>query len=160
MPKDIQIAWDEQLLEGDFLYSEGDLSGDPGLETAIIVSIFSDRRADDEDELPDLQNDDRRGWWGDLTLKETNTGPDKIGSRLWLLERAKTTPETVTLAKFYIEEALQWLIDDGVAIKVEVEVERQGTVGSDVLAFNVKIHKTDGDVEAFNFSDQWISQFS
>lgn len=160
MPRDIQISWDEQLLEGDFLYSEGDLTGDSGLETAIIISIFSDRRAEIGDELPDPQNPDRRGWWGDLTLDSTDVAADKIGSRLWLLERSKTTPETLARAKQYIEESLQWLIDDGVAAKVEVNVERQGLVGSDVLAFSVAIQKSDGEVEAFNFSEQWTSQFT
>ncbi len=159
MPKDIQISWDEQLLEGDLLYAEGDLTGDAGLETAIIISIFSDRRASSEDDLPDSQNPDRRGWWGDLTTESTSMGQDQIGSKLWLLERSKTTPETLARAKLYIEESLQWLINDGVAVKVEVEVERQGVVGSDVLAFSVKIYKSDGEEETFNFTDQWTAQF-
>ena len=160
MPKDIGIEWDSDLLEGDFLYRQGDLGSDAGLETAIIISIFSDRRADDEDELPDVDSSDRRGWWGDLTFDLTDTGRDKIGSRLWLLERSKTSPEVLARAEQYIEEALQWLIEDGVAAKVEVEVERQGIVGSDILAFSVKIYRKDGGVEAFNFSEQWTSQFA
>lgn len=160
MPNDIQINWNEQLLEGDFLYSNGDLTSDPGLETAIIISLFSDRRADERDDLPDLQNLDRRGWWGDLTLATTETGSDRIGSKLWLLERAKTTPETIAKAKIYIEEALQWLLDDQIAIKIDVEVDREGIVGSDRLEFGVKIYKSSGDVEVFNFSEQWLAQFS
>jgi phage gp46-like protein len=159
MPEDVKISWDEILLEGDFLYSEGDLTGDAGLETAVIISIFSDRRAEPEDELPDSQDSDRRGWWGDLTLEQTAAGFDKLGSRLWLLERAKTVPETLVKAKAYIEESLQWLVDDGIAVKVEVEVERQGIAENGILAFGVKIYKSDNDVEAFHFSEQWTSQF-
>ena len=96
-----------------------DLSTDQGLETAVIISLFTDRLAQPDDQIPDGSND-RRGWWGDLPLgDEGDTAqPDYIGSRLWLLERGKATVQTAALAQGYCVEALQWMLDDGVAQSV------------------------------------------
>lgn len=154
---DIQIAWDIDLLEGDILFANNDLVQDAGLSTAIYISLFTDRRAARNDILPDLDNTDRRGWWGD----EVGDLPgDRIGSRLWLLEREKTTQEVLEKTKGYCEEALQWLIDDGVATKVTVTVEKQGTVETAILAIKVEIHKNDGTITALKFDNLWEGQFN
>lgn len=96
-----------------------DLEQDEGLETAIIISLFCDRRVSAEELPPEEQS--RRGWWGDVADDK-----DLIGSKLWLLRREKITPETLRRAKEYSEEALKWLLDDGVASSVVVTVERGG----------------------------------
>ena len=60
-----------------------DLQGDTGLLSAIIISLFSDCRARNDDILPDEaigRSSDRRGWWGDYAHDEEPF----IGSRLWL----------------------------------------------------------------------------
>jgi len=159
---DIRITWqneDGDLLEGDFNFDEDaqDLETSTGLQTAVIISLFTDRRANKDDVLPDPSNLDRRGWWGDLTSNFPN---DQIGSRLWLLERCKTTEDIVPRAKKYAEEALKWLIDDGVAVKVEVEAERQGTPGNDILAFKVRIYRKYGNDQSKEFYYQWAVQES
>jgi phage gp46-like protein len=93
----------------------GDLAGDEGLETAVLISIFTDKRISD-DELPTGETS-KRGWWGDVF---PNVDQDQIGSRLWLLERVKRTAETLRKSEDYIKEALNWLIEDGVAASIEV----------------------------------------
>lgn len=144
MPKDIRISWDANLMEGDFVFDEvaQDLEFDEGLETAVIISLFTDRRANFDDILPDPDNRDLRGWWGDLASPLVEG--DQIGSRLWLLEREKTLKTVLVRAKQYAEEALQWMIEDRIATKIEVDVERQGVVGSDILALQVRIRQTEG----------------
>jgi len=131
---------------------------DDGLETAVIISLFTDRRARDDDELPDPNNPDKRGWWGDLVAEVED---DQIGSRLWLLERSKTTPDVLVKAKEYAEEALDWLISDGIAKRGEVEVERQNPGGNDRLAILVKIFQSDeaGEI-ALKFNTRWEAQVS
>jgi len=157
MPKDIRISWDLDLTEGDFAFDSElqDLEFDESLETAVIISLFTDRRANEDDILPDPNNLDRRGWWGDLT---TSFEDDQIGSRLWLLEREKTLESVLVRAKEYTREALHWMIEDGVAVKIETEAERQGTPGNDILAISGKIFKPDGTVVPFKYSAQWIQQ--
>ncbi len=95
----------------DLSLSGYDLATEGGLRTAVIISLFTDRRAEADDEIPD-GSDDRRGWWA-----------GSIGSRLWLLARAKETPDTLARARAYAIEALQWLIDDGIATAVDVTAE-------------------------------------
>lgn len=41
----------------------GDLVNGDDLQTAMIISLFTDRVARDDD---DIDGEDRRGWWGDM----------------------------------------------------------------------------------------------
>ena len=117
------------------------------LVRAVLISLFTWRRANRDDALP---GDLRMGWWGDSFAAAPN---DRIGSRLWLLSRAKLTSETVALAKEYAEEALRWLVDDGVAARVEVQAERQGL---QTLAMGCRIYKSDGSAPLdVRFTDVW-----
>lgn len=111
----------------DFALESNDLQLGHDLETAVLVSLFTDRRANPDDPLPE-QGASRRGWWGDSFSEISG---DKIGSRLWLLEREKQTPQTLARAKEYVTEALSWLLTDGLALRYEVTVEwlRQGELG-------------------------------
>jgi phage gp46-like protein len=121
------------------------------LVRAVIVSLFTWRRANPDDDLPaGPDNLGRMGWWGDSFPTTPN---DRIGSRLWLLSRSTLTPETVAKAKEYAQEALQWLIDDGVAARVDVQTERQGL---STLAIGCRIYKSDGTVPLdVRFTDVW-----
>ncbi len=97
---------------------------DGSIRTAVLLSLFTDRRAAPDDELPEGAAGDRRGWWGDaLPAAGPDGAPaerDRIGSRLWLLARAKQTRETLNRAVTYARESLQWLVDDGHAAAVDV----------------------------------------
>lgn len=117
------------------------------LVRAVMISLFTWRRANPDDDLP---ADSRHGWWGDIYPDIPN---DRIGSRLWLLSRAKITTETIARAKEYAEEALQWLIEDGVASRVDVESERQGL---STIAIACRIYKTGGKRPVnIRFADLW-----
>ena len=108
---DITTSWDPENGIGDWQIGSGDLVSGSDLQTAIYISLFSDRQARADD---DYDGDDRRGWWGD-------TGADyQMGSRIWLLRRQKLTTRVANKAIDYAVEALQWLIDDGVIASVEV----------------------------------------
>lgn len=104
-----------------------DLATDSGLRSAVIVSLFTDRRANADDELPSGDGD-RRGCWMDMFDDHVK------GSRLWLLSREKELPDVLVRAKTYAEEALQWLIDDGIvsAVSVTAEHVRRGVLGLQV----------------------------
>lgn len=98
-----------------------DLQSDDGLETAVIVSLFSDKRLANGEE-PNDGTDDPRGWWGDIG----DADGIQIGSYLWLLWREKMLPPTINRAIEYARDALQWLIEDGIAQSVNVTGERAG----------------------------------
>ena len=153
MAEDIKIIWDNDTFEGDIEYNNGDLTRESGLETAVLMSLFTDRRASVDDELPDPNNTDRKGWWGDQVVVEEG---DQIGSKLWLLSRGKTDQDTMIKAEGYAKEALEWFIDDGVSAKNEVFVERINRPdGSATLALDVKLYQKDGNIIAMKFDDLW-----
>lgn len=111
---DIALVFNEDTLTADLAIQDGDLLSDDGLDTAVVMSLFTDARASDDDDIPD-GTDDKRGWWADAYLDQP------FGSKLWLLSRAKELPETLLRAEHYAKQALQWLVDDGVAREVTAE---------------------------------------
>ncbi len=89
---------------------------DVALARAVLVALNTDRRAHDDDTLPNPNDDDRRGWWADLDAQAI-WGGWPIGNRLWLLTRAKLTDQnarlgsTVAQAQAFITECLQPFVD-------------------------------------------------
>ena len=143
---DIALAWSPDRFAADLLLGAGQLVSDDGLRTAILISLFSDARAPEEAVLPE-DGADRRGWWGDdfaadgsATGGGNATGRNAIGSGLWLLHRAKITPATLQRAREAAFEALGWLVRDGIASAVDVEVEAQGSR----LAIGVTLDRPQG----------------
>lgn len=151
---DIRLTWRYANGAADTAVVLNDLARDAGLRTAVMVSLFTDRRAEEGDMLPDGDSD-RHGWWGD---EFAEVAGDKIGSRLWLLGRARPTEETAQLAKTYAEEALAWLVEDQVASAVEVETEIQRRPdGAKMLAMGVRVRKPNGDVVEYRFGSVWAA---
>lgn len=92
----MQLTWNKYAADIDY-------SGGNEVLTDIIVSLFTDARASDDDILPDGATD-KRGWWGDSFRDK------KIGSRLWLLSREKQLSSVLKRAQEYAEESLAWMI--------------------------------------------------
>lgn len=143
---DARFVFDAEQGHADVVIVNRDLERDDGLETAITISLFSNRRADEEDGLPDADGS-REGWWGDALL----TSRDKIGSKLWLLGRGKFVDSLLSDAEQYSKEALQWMIDDGVASEINVVAERvqQVTTADSVLKLTVEVVRPEGGESVF-----------
>lgn len=132
-----------------------DLLKDDTLATPVIVSLFSDRLAQADDQIPDGTGD-RRGWWGDYPLDDPGdvSQPDYIGSRLWLLSRAKASAQTQAAAQGYANECLAWMVEDGAAASVNFSATWKA-IG--VLALNGVIARLqpNGTVENHEFDYVW-----
>ena len=100
-----------------------------GLETLVFVSLFTNKRP------PGDTLTERCGWWAD-------TPDDQIGSLLWTLARQVFTVQTLRTAKLYAEQALAWLVTDGLARSVVCRAER---LSNDVLAVAVEIAQPTGE---------------
>jgi phage gp46-like protein len=102
------------------------------LADAVGVALGSDRLANLDDPLPNIGDDDRRGWWGDFDA-ESVWSAWPLGSRLWLLGRGKITGAgakegaTVARVRAYIQEAILPFIDHKIASKIEITVDRVST---------------------------------
>jgi phage gp46-like protein len=145
---DITTNWNATAIRGDWSIAEGDLVSGNDLQTAVIISLFTDRVANPGDVIPDGSNDPR-GWWGDVQI-DGSLSP--IGSRIWLLSREKQTQDTLNRAVTYAKEALAWMLTDGVAADIDV-IGNWNAPG--FLALKVTIYKQDGTFIALNFNWAW-----
>jgi len=133
----LRLEYDAQNQWSDLLRPTGvNLYTDELLETAVLISLFTRRLAEPGDVLPD-DSGPTYGWWGDAFEKIPT---HRMGSRLWLLRRSKTTQTVINKARVYAAEAVQWFVDDGIAAEINAAVERQNT---ERLAFKVEIVKPD-----------------
>lgn len=94
----------------------GGLDASGQLAGAVVISLFTDRRAP-EGWRPEVS--DRRGWWGDGVAPE-GEAIEPIGSHLWLLRNEIVSERNAQLARVYAEEALAWLVENRVAASVAV----------------------------------------
>lgn len=127
------------VLRADGLYdiqlnSEGDIDSEDSFDTAIIVSLFSDRRAS-ASEVPDPRF--RRGWIGN----ESNEF--EIGSKLWLFHQARATQDTRNGVRDAADEALEWLVDDGFAEAIQ---SAELVVLPNGMGLSIEIKRPTGEV--------------
>lgn len=153
---DLALRYDPALGAFDLVLDPvtGDLAMDDGLETAVILSLFSDRRAQDGDVLPGGPSGwggDRRGWWGDALTPDA-----PLGSRLWLLSREKTLPETAARARTYAQEGLAWLRRAGIAERVNVTA--QAVPAESRVEVGVAVERPDGTQVEYRWRNLWEPQ--
>ncbi len=147
---DLRLEFDAATLTADLAMgadpANRTLADDGGLHTAILLSLFCDRRAAEDDEIP-AGDGDRRGWWAD---QFGEIDGDEFGSKLWLLDRSKLSARTVERAKRYAEDALRWLVEDGVAKSVTVTAEAVPTESR--IEIGVTVIRPSGVEERFAFA--------
>ncbi len=142
---DIEFFWNAQQFQADYKVVNSELAHDHDIKTAVIISLFTDRRAADDDLLP-YANASKRGWWADALLTR------RIGSRLWLLSREKQLQSVVNRAREYAKEALQWLLDDGVVKTIVVDAQN---ISAGVLALYVRIERNNAPPASYKFEFAW-----
>lgn len=151
------LVWDGIM--GDLALAEPGETGNRGglraraaLETAVLICLMSDGRADPEE----LREGDRnRGWPGDNFDMASEAGEAPIGSRLWLLLRRTINDDVVPrLAETYAREALQPLINQGAVAAVTVVAS--GNPAHNRLDLAVTLtDRAGGIVAAPNYSILW-----
>ena len=141
---DIRLVWDAATGTADLALDGADLATDDGLATAVIISLFTDRRVANDD-LPPGERD-RRGFWADALNEDPE---DETGSWLWLLERVKETPDVLVKAEEYCHEALAWLVEDGVARAVAVTAR---WLGRGLLGLGIAIDRRDAAPREYQFA--------
>lgn len=155
---DIALQWLTERMGCDLVQDGGLVATDDGLTTAVLASLFTDRRARPDD-VPPGDPADRRGWWGDAFPPVSAAGAApaswRLGSRLWLLAREKQLASVVARAREYAEEALAWMIEDKVAASVDVAAE---ITAPGVLGLQVSIGRPDGTAVDYHFASVWRAQ--
>ncbi len=125
--------------------SDGDLATFDAFDTAIIVSLFTDARAD-ASEIIEAHR--RRGWAGNLL-----TPGRTMGGKLWLWrDQSRLTPRTANGMSSAAEEALAWFVEDGWTTQPP---EAQSLLtGRETATLDLTFHRPSGVVEHRHF-DLW-----
>ncbi len=137
---------------GDLVLLGQDLGRDDGLESAVLVSLFTDRRVSTDQLRAGDDRTDLRGWWGDYN---PSVPGDRTGSLLWTLSREKQTQETLARARQFTEEALEWMVDDKVSSRVDVATEY---IGTGVIRIAIEIYRPGGSKQFYRYDYEWSSQ--
>lgn len=107
----------------DFVVEGNEFASAGGFETAIPVSLFTDARAP---AALVSEPQYRRGWIGNLLTAATMR---QLGSILWVLDQSRITQERLNIARLAAQDAFQWMVDDGVALGVKIDVQRSSVTG-------------------------------
>lgn len=141
---DLKLFNTGEFFDIDFA-DDGDFATTDGLNTSLIVSFLTDKRAD----ASEINNPRyRRGWWGNL-FQLDSTFPE-IGSKVWLLDQSANQQDSVNNAIAYAQDAYAWLLTLNYADKVEVTA----TSNFDTININVKIIKNN-DVISEQIYNLW-----
>jgi len=127
-----------------------ELDRDPGFETSIVLSLFTDARAARGDVLPGTIKN-KGGWWGSILLGR------QLGSKLWLLQRSILSNTTMRLYEQYSKDALAWMVEDQIAEEVTAVATKVGLNRVD-LAMTIK-RKNNTSV-SFQFYINWEEQLA
>lgn len=153
----IRMIWNNAESRGQ-LYRDGkQLQITDALTVPVVLSVFTwaTRRLDGLI----APEEDRRGYWGD-TLEQGDT----YGCDLWQLSVAdrhenqpirggRVSAEFMELAAGSIRRSLEWMITDGIARTITVDVQR---LDRERIAFRTEIVKGHGE----RYADNWEATFA
>lgn len=148
---DIRLVYDNDFGAMDLAIENDDVASDAGLETAVLISLFSDRRASEEDVV--LDPEEKRGWWAD---QFSEVSGDQIGSRLWQLDRALLTPDVEVQTEVKVREALAWMIEDEIAASIDIEITTDDATRA--LCLLVTVNRPTGEQLNFRYTSVWEAQ--
>lgn len=155
MDTDIALEFIQSQNQFDIVFdlAINDMKTDDSLVTMTLLSIFTDARASDDDPLPDSADNDRRGFWGEKFSDRVN---DRVGSKLWLGSRDTAITKNAQKAEDYIKESLQWMLQEGVVVKIDVETGINKDVAeSNRLHFKVTLYRRTQDAVVIEFDNLW-----
>lgn len=117
------------------LSPEGDILTEDFFDTAILMSLLAERRAN-ASEVPESH---RRGGW----IGNESTPGFEIGSKLWLYYQSRVTRTVLTGVETAAINGLLWFIDDGIATSVEAV----GKLSNGKIVLTVVITRPNSKVE-------------
>lgn len=127
------LVWNNEIGSSDFAVGkDGGLQNLNALETAVIIQLFTDLRAE---EFDNLSASDPMGWIGD-SFDTENFFP--LGSNLWLLRRSAFTDRNIDKMQRYVEAALEPLKEQTVISAYEVILTPFKNIG--VVAIEISLY--------------------
>lgn len=109
--------WDLEIEDGEFLETST-------LETALLFSLFTDARANDDQERLPLK---RRGWLGSQQL---HFDYEDQGSKLWFFDQTRISEQNLSEMSSYTNQALAWILKEGRADSISVSARKVAALNS------------------------------
>jgi phage gp46-like protein len=135
----------------DLDFQNSDLVETESLENAVIISIGSYAR--EKSDAAAVTDPQFGGWFGDDTLDSPLAS---LGGYLYRLHHRVLDSDTCKECETLVTDALQWMIDDGVAASVSCSASIiDGENADKVLYFPITITKPSGDTETFKYELNW-----
>lgn len=133
------LALFNNLIAGDLFVEGGQPAMEPGLETAVFITLFSGKQSE---------------FWANEYLENEPT--TMYGGEFEpLAEGLQTTPQNALRLQQTMLRDLQWLKDEGIAKEIVVSVE---IVSVNKIDFVVTIVRPDQTSQTFKFSNNWTGQ--
>lgn len=124
---------------GEIVSENGEPKMEQGLETTVYISLFSGPEGE---------------FWGN----ELNINPNEHygGEFEALAESLDVTVENVLEMQEAILNDLEWMKDEGIAVKINVTSSIEN---SENVFFEVTIEQPDDEAELIKFTNNWTGQF-
>jgi len=121
MSRDIKFTQDSNG-DWDINFTNGDFEMTEGLDTALYLSVFSNKRASASQVTESIL---RRGHF---TNEFSQVAGYEVGSLLWLYtEQAKNTSNNLSLIEGSVYDGLKWMIEDKIISKIDIAASKSGT---------------------------------
>jgi phage gp46-like protein len=137
---DAQLTEDSAGLYDISIGAGGDINSVESYATAILVSVFTDRRAGDHEMS---QPERRRGWAGN-----DHTPDVEMGSKLWLFEQRRATRAVSDGIANATRAALQWLVEERRAVSVSAVASFTGST----LEMEIEIRYSPSEVDRHHYT--------
>lgn len=125
----------------DISFTNGDFTLTNGLDTALLMSVYGEKRANSS-EVPVQYL--QRGWWGNLFNDVENY---EVGSKLWLLYQARRNQDTLNRGITYLNDGFKWLLQDTFIDRVEVT----GEITNNGITFLVSLYRSQNLVASYSY---------
>lgn len=134
---DIYVEADEDGIY-DAVIEGGDLKLTAGMDSAILISLFTDRRANPDEVANPME---RRGWSG------TELTPSKQGNKgsgLWLAEQRRLSTNTTEFVRMESFLGTHWIVEDNLSKSIDVTTKKNPQDRS--LQLNIRTVAANGGV--------------
>ena len=128
------------------LYEEnGDFASTNGLDTAVVICLFTDKRTDSGN----IEESFRRGGFsGNILDKDTGF---ELGSELWVLKQSRADSNLLNKCSDYAYNCLTWMNNQGITDRIETPTEYSYDSNNRVtgIKINVILYKENNTVAKY-----------
>lgn len=142
MSLDLKLTADENGIYDIGIADNGDLEMIDGFDTALLMSIFCERRADASEVIdPKLRRGD---WSNELNDIEGH----EVGSKFWLIDQARNNQDAFNIGLDALNDGFNWMLEDDLVKSVEID----GSIDNG-FEYEIDITKQDDKINRYRYEN-------